>query len=214
MKKRFYKLTRVARYGLGKRACMNDANPCVNWVFTPNPITDCSSWTPLKPVTAPDFKPISYLQLRSVTLPPSVTGQDFVAIRLGDVTGNWAADTGSCPTSARSRRNDIEKRENPTHTLTTQPGFMCKVPILLNKSAEIRGLEITTEFDKAVVSVADVTLSGGIPDGKEYSAPSDKDIAGKVRIWISSQNDTVTGSGVVANIYFTPLGNSQTYSRA
>jgi outer membrane protein assembly factor BamB len=185
--------TRVARYGLGKISCMNGSNPCVNWVFIPNPITSCSNW-PL----------ITYPKDRSVTLPPDATGQDFVAIRLGDVTGNWTPNA-----TARSARDRIKIRENPTYTLTTNPGFMCKVPIVLNQSSEIRGIDISVGFDKAAVSASDAVLIGGILDGKEYSVLSDTSVAGKVTVWISAQNALSTGSGVVAYISFTPVAATQ-----
>lgn len=38
--------SRIARYLAGLITCMNDRTPCVEWVFTPNPITGCPSWPP------------------------------------------------------------------------------------------------------------------------------------------------------------------------
>jgi len=141
--------SRAARYSVGLINCLNTSTSCVNWVFLPDVLSTCN------------FPPVSYTTEKQLNLSANLT-QNFIGIRLGDVTGNWTAGT-----TTRSAREHIETRDNPTYTLTSNPGFMCKVPILLNQSSEIRGIDITLGFDNAFVSAADVTLSGGILDGKD-----------------------------------------------
>jgi len=209
--------SRIQRYAVKLIECLqeNKLKPCTNnidWVFTPNPISDCSGWTPTLPDGDPNLKPITYPKLRNTTIPPNATGQDFVAIRLGDVTGNWAPDS---PCSAtRSKRSRIETRDNATYTLTANPGFTCKIPVVLSQSvSDIYGIDIDVDFDSAVLSLKDVTLTGGILDGTKYVLSSNSNTPGKLIIGISppliGSFKLFTGSGEVAYISFTPVAATQ-----
>jgi|GEM_PF-2059154 len=187
----------IREYAVKNRSCMNNSTPCVEWVFIPYPITDCSGWPP-----------ITYPTERSgITIPPSATGQDFIGIRIGDVTGNWAPDSATCP-ATRSKRSRIETRDNATYTLTANPGFTCKVPILLNDSSEIRSLDITVEFDSSVLTAKSVTPSG-ILNGKGYAISTGLSVAGKVFASMSA-GSVVTDKGEVVYISFTPSVTTQT----
>jgi len=187
----------IREYAVKNRSCMNNSTPCAEWVFIPYPITDCSGWPP---ITYPTER-------TGITIPPSATGQDFIGIRIGDVTGNWTPDSATCP-ATRSKRSRIETRENATYTLTATPGFTCKVPILLNDSSEIRSLDITVEFVSSVLTAKSVTLSG-ILGGKGYAMSTGLSVAGKVFASMSAGN-VVTDKGEVVYITFTPSATTQT----
>ncbi|MDA3897685.1 MAG: BACON domain-containing carbohydrate-binding protein, partial [Desulfobacteraceae bacterium] len=74
--------SRVARYAVGLISCLNDENNCTEWVFTPNTIMTCDTWSSITYDSTRSYSPLSADQ----------TDQHFVAIRLGDVTGNWTPD--------------------------------------------------------------------------------------------------------------------------
>jgi len=181
--------SRVARYSVGLIPCMNSSIPCIDWVFTPYPITSCTNWPP-----------ITYPTERTVTIPPSATGQDFIGIRLGYVTGDWLPGM-----STRSLRDNIELRENSATCNQTASGSTLKIPVVLSQSSAIKGIDIVAEFDSSVLTATDVTLTGGILDGKGYTVAFNTGIAGKISatIYAAGDVDLFTGSGEVGYISFT-----------
>ncbi|OQX24597.1 MAG: hypothetical protein BWK80_19965, partial [Desulfobacteraceae bacterium IS3] len=181
----------AARYSVKLINCMNISTPCIDWLFTPNPITSC----PIIPVT--------FTTDRSVTTPPSATGQDFIGIRLGDVTGNWAQS------KIRSVRDRAETRDGATCNLTAVPGSTLKIPVALSQATSVSGINIELGFDSAVLRADSITVDGGILGCKNYSVMPNLTVAGKASAAIFGTAN-VNGSGDVAYINFTVIGQTQT----
>jgi hypothetical protein len=66
------------------------------------------------------------------------------------------------------------------------------IPIALDKSASIEGIDITVRFDSNAVEAVGTTLSGGILDGKGYELLVNTEIAGKIKLIIYAEGDLLT----------------------
>jgi len=187
----------AARYSIKLINCLqyNDltksCNSTIDWVFTPNPITSCPTI------------PVTFTADRSVSTPPSATGQDFIGIRLGDVTGNWAQS------KIRSRRDRLETRDGASCNLTVTPGSSLKIPVALSQATAVRGINIEAGFDSAVLRADSITTEGGILGCKNYNLVTNTTVSGSISAAISGTAN-FNGSGDVAYINFTVIGQAQT----
>jgi len=162
--------------------CLND--DCVNWSFSDTATLDCTSWPP---IVAP-AKTRSYTPFSS-----STTNQDFVAVRLGDVSGNW-------PGITRKKR-----ARNPGIDISLSPKISAiRVPMVLSSEERIEGIDISVSFDPSLLTLDDITLNGGILANKYYaieSKPTDSSDIVSFMIY-STDEKMYTGKGTVAYIQF------------
>ena len=78
--KRSDEASNVSKYTVGLINCLN--NQCMDWIFIPTPGINCDTWAK-----------ISYPTIRNIMLNNVDLGsQDFIGIRLGDVSGDWTKD--------------------------------------------------------------------------------------------------------------------------
>jgi hypothetical protein len=188
--------SRVARYAVGLITCLNDTTDCRDWVFVPQTISACTAWPPITFDGTRTYTPLS----------ADLTGQDFVAVRLGDVTGNWTpAATVVVPAVPRAPmamplEAGCEKIVATDDALT--------VPIVLEQEVAIEGLDIRLSFDESVLDATDATLGGGVLDGQNYTIQTNLGIAGEVSLAISANSNLFTGSGNVAFVTFTVVGDA------
>ncbi|CAN2045008.1 hypothetical protein GMMP13_1670001 [Candidatus Magnetomoraceae bacterium gMMP-13] len=177
--------SRVSRYSINLISNLNSSSK--HWRFTPA-IANCDGWPPINYQNH-----IEYSSLNS-----NQENQDFLAIRLGDVTGNWVPDTGA--RSQRLPRSDIL----PECKLTASGTF--QIPIALTGTSQytpIEGLDITVNFDKDKLEANSATLSGGILENKNYSLNSSiNNDNGLIGLAISANGDLITSGGKIAFIEF------------
>lgn len=135
--------SRVARYRAQLLDCMNDT--CQDWVFV------------VPPCEFPTYSNYrAYLPLDA-----DQSQQDFAAIRLGDVTGNWLPE----PTRAALLSGQ------PTHPARAeQPiGQQFRIPIWLAQNEAIEGVDLEIEYDPEIVIDLSLSLEGSILDDMGYS---------------------------------------------
>jgi hypothetical protein len=121
----------VARYSASLITELNDEN--IHWTFLSEPITDCSGWS----VPINDYE-IEYESSHTLLdLQTNQTEIDFIAIRLGDVTGNWPDN------HTRKRR----KRASETSFLISKmEGEQFQMAVVLNEAYSIAALEIVIQY--------------------------------------------------------------------
>ncbi|MCK5737536.1 DUF1566 domain-containing protein [bacterium] len=191
--------SRVARYAVGQISCLNDVNNCRDWVFTPQIIASCSTWPPIAYDFERDYSPLSANQ----------TNQDFVAVRLGDVTGNWTPDSAVAAVQA------IQTIKAPAAAVFdascdkfVSVNDTLSIPIVLDANTLIEGLDIKVIFDETILDAVSATLAGGILDGQNYSLQPNLDNDGEISLAIFANSDLFEGSGNVVFLEFDVVGDS------
>lgn len=120
-----------------------------------------------------------------------LAGQNFTAILIGDVSGNWK-NSGSGVQSGESAEFSID-------TNRIEPGSTIKVPLKLNMGqGNLYGSEIVINYDKSLLTVVSVEkgeLSGNFAIASNLATP------GVIRIAMASASP-ISGAGVLLNINF------------
>ena len=176
--------SRVARY---VALLITDLNTDgIHWVFTPEPIPDCADWPPIVYENTREYFPLE----------SDLTDEDFIGIRLGDVSGNWSQEVRESLTYAPSEVTNIETDINST----------LRIPVVIEEATAIEGIDICIEFDPEVLQITELTLKEGILDNKNYAIETNLNEAGKGIMVIYAQKDLVSESGIVASIEFDVIG--------
>jgi len=178
--------SRVARYTAGKISYLN--NDDLHWVFVPaNSISNCGTWPPIAYSSTREYSPLN----------SDKPDQDFIAIRLGDVTGNWTDD----PIRAKRGPHSVcEVKATQGSTLT--------IPIVLNRDTAIEGTDIKLKFDETVLELTGATLTGGILEKEDYFRISEA-AHGEGTILIAGNGDLFTGSGKIVFVSFNVIGETE-----
>jgi len=106
-----------------------------DWIFVPQYLTELT-----EPIV---FDPYRYF----LPLDEDKTGQDFLGIRLGDVTGNWAPGGISKIAMNRNFAN-IEKEK----------GSFIDLPVHLSMNDQVEGIEFSFEYDPVVLEFVSLSL--------------------------------------------------------
>ena len=168
--------SRIARYAAGLIDYLNDDE--IDWIF----ITSITS--PSNFETTYQYNPLN----------ADMTDQDFTAIRLGDITGNWSP--GSL------------KNETPGSITPILVGDECtlQLPIVINNSNSIEGIDVAMEYDQKVLRPTNVTLNNTL-EAQNYTIESlFKDGTGKIVIYAQAQ--PINFSDIVATVNFEVIGSS------
>jgi len=128
--------------------------------------------------------------------------ENFIAIRLGDVTGEWT------PTEEPIGKRMQEKRL-PSYELSAVHGTVLTIPVVLNQKTAIEGIDINLRFDEEVLDFTGATLVSGILEKKGYRLTA-ANADGEIRVVISANSEVFIGSGEVVFISFAVSGRSQT----
>lgn len=189
--------SRLIRYIAGYTDCLNTA--CASWTFASEIIESCDDWPP---ISHPSDK--SYTSLNS-----GRENEDFVAMRLGDVSGNWTPDPGSSATRT------VTRHPNPINTLELEidPGSAVSVPIFMSQEEEIEGIDIVIEFDKEILEPTEAIFTGGILEGEDYGSEVITNVDGQVTLLIFANAGTLTGTGQIVSLEFDALGDAPVSSR-
>lgn len=183
---------------LGVEYWMNTGQ--ANWAFTMSPIETCEDWPPISypSEASPDVR--TYLSLDS-----DKSDADFVAILLGDVTGNWAAEnpasSGKRIASAKDVQASTEMNVAVSSSLT--------LPIALDHETTILGIDMLLQFDSSVLEMTGATLASGILADWEENLQVVKNDAGQAALKIYG-SDEITGKGNIAFVNFSVVGSLDT----
>ncbi len=175
--------SRVARYAAGKISYLNSKD--IHWAFIPDdPAVSCDGWPPISYTSAREYAPLD----------SDRKDAGFVAIRLGDVSGNWADE----PVKTKS----FERATSAWCEISADHKSGLRIPIVLEGETEIESIDIRVKFNKSVLDVRGMSLTGGILENRGYGLQANTRIPGEVTIVIFSNADIFTGSGDVAFIEF------------
>ncbi|MCP4348818.1 MAG: hypothetical protein GY795_25345 [Desulfobacterales bacterium] len=163
----------VARYKVGLITQLNDKNN--HWTFQPG----SAEYSPLES----DMK-----------------DQNFVAVRLGDVSGNWTS--GSDVMRKSAYRSGISE-EFFKETVLSDQGTI-SVPVILDYETAVEGIDITVRFDENVLESAGAVLAD-VLENKDYDLLVNDRHEGQISLAIFARNEMFTGSGTVAFISFDVL---------
>jgi len=123
----------VARYSARLITELNTDN--THWSFVSEPIMDCSHWS----VPINDYN-IEYESMHTIVdLKEDQLDLDFIAIRLGDVTGNWP---GNHTRKRQKRNSDDQPIEIPVMV-----GETFQIPVVLLSTYSIDALELMIYSD-------------------------------------------------------------------
>nr|MBC8525874.1 PQQ-binding-like beta-propeller repeat protein [Candidatus Cloacimonadota bacterium] len=117
--------SRVARYIAGLITELNSND--INWVFTPEPIPECEDWPPIVYENTREYSPLN----------SDLTDEDFIGIRLGDVSGNWSPDS----------RVTLSSESFEAIEFDTNINSILKIPIITEDVTEIEGIDIGIAFN-------------------------------------------------------------------
>ncbi|MBC8526453.1 MAG: T9SS type A sorting domain-containing protein [Candidatus Cloacimonetes bacterium] len=185
--------SRVARYAAGLITELNGDG--IDWVFTPEPIPNCTGWPPIVYENTLEYYPLdSYL-----------TDEDFIGIRLGDVSGNWSPDA-RMPLTQKSSPPGADPSEKATE-IEAIINSTLRIPVVIEEVTAIEGIDIFIEFDNEVLTLKGLTLNDGILAENDYAVESNLK---EGRFVIYAQRELVSDAGTVAFIEFDVIGKSGT----
>jgi len=146
----------VARFSAGLITELNPDN--LHWTFVSEPIDDCSDWSGAGLIN--DYE-IEYNSKHSIVdLKSDLSGIDFIAIRLGDVTGNW-------PDNHMRKRSKRDYDDIP-FLISKIQGETFQMPVVLNDSNLIEGLEIVIQYNSEELRLINMDQSQTIFADSNY----------------------------------------------
>jgi len=183
--------TEVARYKALRQEFLNETN--THWVFLPDRIDTCSQWPP-----------ILYSSVKHIELIDNVYDANMIAIRLGDVSGNYLLDT--------PENNNKRKRRRTKNSISIEliKGEQISIPIEINEYKKIIGIDASIRYGDHL-QVSDVTLQNSVLDEKAYRLLHNQYSAGKLEILIYSKSDTREYNGDIFEIEIKALSEGQSY---
>jgi len=142
------------------------------------------------------------------TLASNITGQNFTAILLGDISGNWT----NPGTRAQAAEDQLPRTASATLTIpgsTVLPGATVNVPISLDiTDGDLYGADITFAYDPAHITINSVSL-GSLTTG--WSIATNLSEVGLVKIAIA-RAIPITTDGELLVISMTAHGEPGTES--
>ncbi|MCP4366195.1 MAG: hypothetical protein GY800_12985, partial [Planctomycetes bacterium] len=148
------------------------------------------------------FSPVSkeYYPLDS-----DISGQNFAAVRIGDVSGTWQAEP---PKRSGQKIQTSEVSETSEVSLAVKTGAQVSVPIVIGTDTPVEGIDITVSFDGKVLDASEVTLAGGILENEDYELVANTGTPGRVTAVIFAKSHLFTGRGTVATLNFRVAGEA------
>lgn len=163
----------LARHSVGLMPEMNESGN--HWGFVPDAV--------------------SYSSLSSDS-----ENQDFAAVRLGDVSGNY---------SLLAQKPPRDRIPLKTGEIQVKTGGRLILPIVLNSGTDIEGIDIRVFYDEASLNATDVTLARGKLEYEDYRLVANPHEPGLVSAGIfATTGNLFTGDGVMVYIAFDVIGAS------
>ncbi len=149
------------------------------------------------PVSDVLVEPIAYESAKTYSpLDSDRADQDFVAVRLGDVTGNWSDD----PVRTRRESHSVCEADAVWGSVLT-------VPAVLSQAEAVEGIDMKLTFDADVLELRGATLAGGILEKEGYALLKNTKTDGEAVFVVSASGSTVTGIGEVLFLEFEVAGD-------
>jgi len=169
------------------------------WAFAADAIETCETWPP-----------ISYSAVKTYTaLNADKTAQNFTAMLIGDVTGNWYDKN-----KASGKKRAVSKDIRSSGDIEAAFGSNLKLPLVLNPggtSLEIEGIDIVVQFDKTALDLADVTLAGGALEASHLNLVKGQGLAA-IKIYGDTKT-VVSESKTIAFLNFHVIGSADSVSQ-
>ncbi|CAN2039732.1 hypothetical protein GMMP15_130003 [Candidatus Magnetomoraceae bacterium gMMP-15] len=198
--------SRVARYAAGLITNLQEPDNTedlgTHWTFIPEStsLTGCSGSgsSPIK-LTIPEEAELMYSFLDS-----DKENGNFIAIRIGDVTGNKGKSL------IRKMQRSITLSSESEIQADTGDSFTLPIS-LKDQDTGIEGIDIKIKFDKNVLNATNASLANGILNNQNYSIV--KNIADdEVTLVIYANSNLVTNNGDAVFINFDVVGQDQSES--
>ncbi len=143
----------------------------------------------------------SYLEVLT-----NVTGEDYTAVMLGDVTGDWNPLGANRP-AALTNDDDAVRVSMPA--ITAGAGTVVNVPLKIDRlrSVGLTSYQFDIEYDPAVIEPARIAadLTGTL--GDQLAIVANVPAPGLLKVAVYGAYP-VTGDGVYANLKFNVVGTS------
>ena len=178
--------SRVARYVTGVISTLNSLNK--DWVFVNNEALNPNDWPPIEYENSYIYDPLHIDEV----------DQNFSGIRLGDVTGNWVAESFQRNREISVSLPDIE----------VEQGEQFEIPLQVEDLQNLEGLDITLNFDNDVIDAQNINFENSIIDEESFSYSLNVNQDGLFVISLYATNETFSGSGVLFNLVFDAIGNT------
>lgn len=173
--------SRIARYAAG---LIQDLNSGTDWVFFPEEIENCEDWPPIIYETDRYYSPLN----------ENLTAENFIGVRLGDVTGNWSSET--------SRKKYRDDPEAFLPDIVAGANTSVSIPLTVNEITDLEAFDITILYDATILSAVNATLDDTVLESDNYSLEFNCNESGAVTLIIYATSNLFTGSGEVAYIEF------------
>ena len=164
--------SRVARYVMRFITELNEDN--IHWVFMHEDINECSELPRLSDLSS---------KLIEVN---SNQSNDFIAIRVGDVTRNWKADPKNNTKRARSEK----RHEAIPYIIDDDNSF--KIPIVFNQEDMVKGMSLHITFDEKNLRFKDAFFNQSTFEYNDYKLLINKNINGNLYIGILATKNVVS----------------------
>ncbi|ETR68746.1 MAG: hypothetical protein OMM_04378 [Candidatus Magnetoglobus multicellularis str. Araruama] len=171
------------------KSCINEF--CQPWTFSSNRPTNC------------DDQVVQSTPYRQYVLDTDQPDQNFIAFRLGDVTGNWQPD--DAPTQTKTLETRYSARI--VRTESAQESYPFTVAIAIDQPLSIRGIDIGITFDPNVVEAVSAQRMGSLLEHSDYELIYGTGIRGEISLGVHTNNDILTTSGEIISIQFNFIGN-------
>ncbi|ETR68548.1 MAG: hypothetical protein OMM_04502 [Candidatus Magnetoglobus multicellularis str. Araruama] len=166
---------------------------------------DCQPWTfsSTRPSTCGDQMVHATPYRQFVSLNTDLTDQNFMAFRLGDVTGNWQPDDSP----SQSINSKTRYKARIARTESAQASYPFTVAIAIEDAMPIRGIDMGIAFDPEMIEAVSAQLSGRLLDHSDYEINYGKGIRGTISLGVYTNGDILTTSGEIISILFNFIGN-------
>ena len=134
-------------------------------------------------------------------------GQDFTAVLIGDVSGNWGSLGAQGESSISSTASTQTITPNSTATLSLEtidilPGTSLPLPLVLSRGAEeIYSLDALIEYDPSSVSITQSDVTAGTSDGSMFVVANIIE-PGRLRLAVAS-SQPLPDQQAIASLTFT-----------
>ena len=182
--------SRVARYGTELINSLNGYDR--NWVFITEEIDNCNDWPPISFVENNYYEPLE----------ADLTDEDYIAIRLGDVTGNWSQDSPS---------NNRELSASLPDSIVEHNSHI-SIPLTISELVNLEGADIIINYNDSILQATGINIENTILENTNFASQCNINEDNKIIFWLFSQGDIVSGDGVLVNIEFDVIGNHSAMS--
>jgi hypothetical protein len=183
--------SRIARYAAG---LIQDLNSGTDWVFFPEEIENCEEWPPIIYETDRYYSPLN----------ENLTAENFIGVRLGDVTGNWSSET--------SRKKYRDDPEAFLPDIVAGANTSVSIPLTVNEITDLEAFDITILYDATILTAIDATLDDTVLESDNYSLEFNCNESGAVTLIIYATSNLFTGSGEIAYIEFDIIAEAGSFS--